>query len=68
MLLHSMGETAPPGGIWSRTARTRLDETEAVLRHRLHIPLTDTTLYVHLQHELERMKTLFPELYPPEKD
>ena len=67
MLLGGMREISPPGGVWESAKRTRLDETEAVLRHRLHIPLTDTALYAHLQHDLERLKLLFPELYQPEK-
>jgi len=69
MMLHSMQKTAATEGIWEKAARTRLDETETVLRHRLHIPLTDTALYAHMQRELERLKRLFPKLYPsPEED
>ncbi|OIQ03206.1 MAG: hypothetical protein COS82_04985 [Zetaproteobacteria bacterium CG06_land_8_20_14_3_00_59_53] len=68
MLLHGMQQTAPPGGVWEKAVRMRLDESEAVLRHRLHIPLTDTALYAHLQHDIDRLKLLFPELYPPDKD
>lgn len=68
MLLHGMQDTAAPGGVWEKAVRSRLDESVAVLRHRLHIPLADTVLYTHLQHDLGRMKLLFPDLYPPEKD
>jgi len=68
MMLHSMRKTAAAEGIWDKTERTRLDETETVLRHHLHIPLTDTALYSHMQCELERLERLFPKLYPsPEK-
>jgi len=64
MLLHGMQSTAPAGGVWQKAVRSRLDETEDVLRHRLHIPLTDTALFAHLQHDLKRLMMLFPDLYP----
>ncbi|MDQ6987017.1 MAG: HDOD domain-containing protein [Mariprofundaceae bacterium] len=66
LMLQSMDATVKPGGIWAEAKRTRIDASEDILRHRLHLPLTDTALYMHLQRELERLRRLFPELYPPE--
>ncbi|MDQ6972966.1 MAG: HDOD domain-containing protein [Mariprofundaceae bacterium] len=68
MLLRGMQGTAPAGGAWAGALRCRMDEGEDVLRHRLHIPLTDTALYIHLEKDLERLKRLFPEIYPPQGD
>lgn len=64
MLLAGMQQTAPAGGVWAKAKRNRIDASEDVLRHRLHIPLTDTALYAHLQHDLQRLKLLFPRIYP----
>ncbi|MDX8392565.1 MAG: HDOD domain-containing protein [Mariprofundaceae bacterium] len=68
LMLQSMDATVKPGGIWAEAKRTRVDASEDILRHRLHLPLTDTALYLHMQRELERLMRLFPELYPPEDD
>ncbi len=68
LMLQSMENTVEPGGIWAKARRTRVDASEDILRHRLHLPLTDSALYIHLQRELERLSRLFPDIYPPQDD
>jgi len=68
LMLQSMQNTVQAGGIWAESRRTRVDASEDILRHRLHLPLTDSALYLHQQRELERLTRLFPEIYPPEDD
>jgi len=68
LMLQSMSETVAPGGVWATAKRTRVDTCEDILRHRLHLPLTDTAIHIHLQRELQRLSRSFPDIYPPDVD
>ncbi len=61
-------ERSADAGIWSAARRSHVPGTEQLLRHPLKLPLTDIRLHGHLTHELERLKRLFPRLYPDNAD
>jgi hypothetical protein len=49
-----------PDGIWSKARRTHVPGTERMLYRPLRLPANDPNVYERLQHELERLQTLFP--------
>ncbi len=53
-------------GIWSQARRTHVPGTEQLLRHPLKLPLTDARLHAQLAQEVDRLKRLFPKLFPAE--
>jgi serine/threonine protein kinase len=53
----------PEGDIWSRARRTHVPGTEKMLYRPLQLPANDPEVYERLSHELDRLKSQFPELF-----
>ncbi|MDX8389167.1 MAG: HDOD domain-containing protein [Mariprofundaceae bacterium] len=51
---------------WDASKRTRVDQSESLLRNPLRLPVTDAALYGHIQHEIDNLKLLFPDIFPIE--
>ncbi len=53
------------GDIWANAKRTHVPGTERMLYRPLQLPANDPEVYDRLGHELDRLKTLFPEAFRP---
>lgn len=57
---------ADNNSIWSAYPRIFAERPESFIKFELNLPLDSPTLFEQLSEQIERIKTLFPDLYPPE--
>jgi len=63
IMLSSMQSNEEVANIWQHTMRSHVPESKKMLHRSLHLPVNDVGFYNQMEHELQRLRLQFPDLF-----
>lgn len=68
IILSSMLADDDMSNIWQQNMRSHVPESKKLLHRSLHLPISNVGFYNQLEHELQRLRLQFPDLFPVKEE